>query len=236
MLSDLLEKTTPKYSCKLPISGKTVWYRPFFVREEKMLLLAIEENSSRSLAITMAEIIKNCCEEINSPNSMFFSDAIYLFLKIRSKSVSESIESTIISEGQEIEIELDLESGIGLEGSKQKPKIELAKNLMIEMREPILQDYIDVEFNNDLTGHYELISRCIKTVSTTDTDIETNSLPTEEVIEFVEKLNRNQFKKVVDFITNSPKVFLQTKYIIDGEEKNLKIESIFDFFAFPSAT
>lgn len=236
MLSDLLEKTTTKYTCELPVSGKKVRFRPFFVREEKILLLAMQEKSSIALANGMSQIIQNCCEDMEDPYSLSFSDAIYLFLKIRSKSVGETIESTIIENDMEIPIEFDLDQGIQIEGSKQDSKINLAKNLIVQMREPLLSDYAEIEFDDNFNGHYMLIAKCIKSVITEEEQINTSTLPDEEVLDFVEKLSKNQFEKIVKFIANSPKVFLQANYILDGERKNLKIESIFDFFAFPSVT
>ena len=235
MLSDILTKTAPRYKCKLPQSKDEHFFRPFFVKEEKILLLALEEKTTTALAIAMKVIIENCCEDIDDASQLSFCDACYLFLKIRSKSVGEVIEAKVQdSELKQYEVFFNLDQDMKVIGEKQNPNIKLNEDVAIEMSEPTLKTYIEISNQDELKSYYEIISKCIKTVTTKDGVIDVSTIDTNETIDFVENLNKAQFQEIVDYITNSKKIILETKYQSENELKDIKIESIFDFFGFPS--
>jgi len=235
MLSDILTKTAPRYKCTLPHSKDDHYFRPFFVKEEKILLLALEEKTTSALAISMKIIIENCCEDIKDASELSFCDACYLFLKIRSKSVGEVIEAKVQdTQLNQYEVIFNLEKDIKVVGENQNPAIQLNDDVAIEMAEPKLKTYIEVSTEDELKSYYEIISKCIKKVKTKDGDIDVSTIEKNELLDFVENLNKKQFQEVVDYITNSKKIVLETKYQSKNGTQDITIESIFDFFGFPS--
>jgi len=235
MLSDILTKTAPRYKCKLPNSKEEHFFRPFFVKEEKILLLALEEKSTTALSLAMKVIIENCCQDIEDASKLSFCDACYLFLNIRSKSVGEVIEAKVQDDRlNQYDVFFNLDKDMRVIGEDQNPQIKLNDDVAIEMKEPTLDTYIEISSDDELKSYYEIISKCVKKVKTKDGDIDVSTIDKNELIDFVENLNKSQFQEVVNYITNSKKIILETKYQSESGEKDIKIESIFDFFGFPS--
>ena len=239
MLSDLLTKTAPKYPIKLHSNGKTIYFRPFLVREEKSLLLALEENNPQGIMKAVANIIMSCCEDIKNPMDLPIYDIENIFLNIRAKSVGENIYLNFRDEdtGEIIETEINILS-IKLDRDPEVGEFKLNDDLIVSFRYPTLKDFMNEDIDLSSTeGYYNLIARCLTSIQTTTETIDVSSYDMQEVKDFLESMNKTQFTKVLNYFKNIPKLTHTVKYENSvGSKKSINLEGIQDFFGLPSVT
>lgn len=239
MLSDLLTKTAPKYPLKLYSTGKTIYFRPFLVREEKSLLLALEENNPQGIMKAIANIIMSCCEEIKNPMELPIYDIENIFLQIRAKSVSEVIDLSFKDEdtGELISQRINI-SDININKEPEKGEFKISDDLMVHFRYPTLKDFMDETIDLSTTdGYYNLISKCLTKIITPSETIDTSTYDLAEVKDFLESMNKTQFTKILDYFQKMPKLTYKLSFEnAQGKKKNITLEGIQDFFGLPSVT
>ena len=232
--------STPTYELNLPSTGKKVQYRPFLVREEKLLVLALETENPKDITTAMKTVIKNCIQTRGvKVETLPTFDIEYLFLNIRGKSVGEEIEVNIICPDDEVTtvpVTLVVDD-IKVQKSKDHSnKIELGDSLIMEMRYPSLDQFIKNNFDfseeNQMDQSFELISSCIDKIYNEEEVWSTADVTKKEVNDFLEQMNSRQFKQIEKFFETMPKLShdIKVKNPNTGVESTVVLEGLASFF------
>lgn len=229
---------TTKFKTELPSTKETVWFRPFLVKEEKALLLALESGDNEMLSKVTKDVLDACIlEPTLDATKLSFFDVQFLFLQIRAKSVGEvsklkyahkdgknraGIECT---HETEIEIKLD-EIKVTFKPEHQK-KFMINEEIGVVMRYPTIDD---VAFVTKEGQELDVIARCIEQVfDANDVYTPDNHI---ETVEFLESMNNEQFSKITAFFETMPELSHTIKYECKGcgQEDTVKLEGVGDFF------
>jgi len=231
---------TPTFELELPSTGQTIQYRPFLVKEEKVLLFALESENTKQITNAVKSVIKNCIKTkgIKVEDLPTF-DIEYLFLNIRGKSVGEDIEVNLIcpDDGEtSVPVTISVDD-IEVQKSKDhKKQIKLNDEIMIEMRYPTLNQFIkdnfDVE-NLDSEKSFDLVASCISQVITEDEVWEAENCTKKEMLEFLEQMNSTQFREIEKFFATMPKLShtVKLKNPNTNVESEVVLEGLASFFA-----
>tara|TARA_B100001093_G_scaffold46230_1_gene39296 strand:- start:703 stop:1422 length:720 start_codon:yes stop_codon:yes gene_type:complete len=220
---------TPTYELDLPSTGKTISYRPFLVKEEKVLVIALESEDTKQITTAIKAVLKNCVltKGIKVETLPTF-DIEYLFLNIRGKSVGEELEVNIICPDDEetnVPIFINLDD-IKIQKSDEHDKqIKLDDNLMMEMKYPSLEQFIknnfDFDDKNAMDQSFDLIATCIDKIYNEDEVWATADCTKKEVKDFLESMNSSQFKEIEKFFETMPKL----KHIVKVTNPKTKVKS-----------
>ena len=218
---------TPSFELTLPSTGKKIKYRPFLVKEEKILILAIESNSMKDITRAIKDILKNCIitKGIKVDELPTF-DIEYLFLNIRARSIGESIDLVITCPDDE---KTKVNSTIYIDEIEVKKNDEHDINIKIDdtytmkMKYPSLDQFIDENFvfEGQSDNSFEIIASCIDMVYSEEEAWEAKECSKKELLEFVEQLNSMQFKQIEKFFDTMP----QLSHEIEVENPNTKVKS-----------
>ncbi len=228
---------TPTYELELPSSGQTIKYRPFLVKEEKVLVLAMESEDTKQITNAIKAVLKSCVQTKGvKVETLPTFDIEYLFLNIRGKSVGETLEVNIIcpDDGETtvaVDIDLDL---IQVEKSDDHSnKIKLDANLMMEMKYPSLDQFIKNNFDfkeeNQMDQSFALIATCIDKIYSEEEVWATADCTKKEVNEFLESMNSSQFKEIEKFFETMPK--LQHTVQVTNPKTKVKNEVVLEGLA-----
>ena len=205
---------TPTYELTLPSTGKQVQYRPFLVKEEKLLVIALESEDNKQITTAIKAVLKACVltKGIKIETLPTF-DIEFLFLNIRGKSVGEELDVNIVcpdDEKTEVAVKIDLDDIEVQRDENHTNQIKLDDTLMMEMKYPSLDEFIknNFDFNdkNQMDQSFQLIASCIDKIYTEDEVWATADCTKKEVNEFLEGMNSNQFKEIETFFTTMPKL------------------------------
>ena len=220
---------TPTYELELPSTGKKIKYRPFLVKEEKLLVLALESEDTKQISTAIRAVLKNCIQTrgVKVENLPTF-DIEFLFLNIRGKSVGEEIEVNLICPDDKetsVPVTINIDDIKITKDKDHTNKIKLDKSLMMEMKYPSLDEFIKNNF--DFTGYpdmdqsFDLIASCIDKIYTEEEVWSTADCTKKEVTEFLEQMNSRQFKGIEKFFTTMPKL----SHSIDITNPNTGVKS-----------
>jgi len=224
----------PTFELMVPSTKQTLKYRPFLVKEEKILLLAQQGGTANDLIRAINQIIEACVEDVDV-NKLASFDTEYIFLQLRANSVSELAKINIQDEEIDdwVEVEVDLHDVIVPE-IEMDNKVELADDIFIELRYPRYVDMMRLDEDDELNTNIEMIAMCIDKVYEGEEVMEMSSFSKEEQEVFINSFSADAFAKVQEFFVNMPKVSMEAKYKIkvDGKSKTKKrkLEGINDFF------
>ena len=232
---------TPTYELELPSTGQSINYRPFLVKEEKLLVLALETEDTKQITTAIKNVLKNCVltKGVKVDQLPTF-DIEFLFLNIRGKSVGEEIEVNIIcpdDEETQVPITIDLDDIKVQKNDKHTNQIKLDKDLMMELKYPSLEQFIknNFDFNdaNAMDQSFELIATCIDKIFTADEVWATADCTKKEVKDFLEQMNSAQFKLIEEFFTTMPKLShtIKVKNPKTKVESDVVLEGLASFFA-----
>ena len=225
----------PTFELTVPSTKESIRYRPFLVREEKILLMAQESGEANDFINAITQVLTNCVYAYDISNLTSY-DTEYLFLKLRGNSVSDLAKLSILDDEDEdyheIEINLaDVECPI----LEIDPMIKLNDNVHVEMRHPKYTDLLEVDMDSGLETSIELISKCISKVYSGDETLEMKDFTADEQEEFINSFPSDSFNAIQKFFESMPKVSMQVKYKIKGKNGKQKtktklLEGINDFF------
>jgi hypothetical protein len=232
---------TPTYELELPSTKSTIKYRPFLVKEEKLLVLALESEDTKEITTAIKSVIKNCIQTRGiKVETLPTFDIEYLFLNIRGKSVGEEVEVNIIApdDGEtQISVTIALNDIKVVEQEDHNKQIKLDDSLMMEMKYPSLDQFIknnfDFDQRNNIDQSFELISTCIDKIYNEDEVWSTSDVSKKEVIEFLEQMNSLQFKQIEKFFETMPKLS-HTLEVVNPKTKvksSVVLEGLSSFFA-----
>lgn len=219
---------TPTFELELPSTGKTIEYRPFLVKEEKVLLYALESENTKQITNAVKSVIKNCIitKGIKIEDLPTF-DIEYLFLNIRGKSVGEEIEVNLIcpDDGETtVPVVINVEDIKVKKDKDHTTQIKINDDIMVEMKYPTLSQFVKENFdveNVDTEKSFDLIASCISQVITEDEVWEAENCTKKEMIDFLEQMNSSQFKDIEKFFNTMPKLSHSVKI----KNPNTKVES-----------
>ena len=225
----------PDYDCTLPVSGKKVSYRPFLVKEEKLLYLAMETQDEKEMGKAVKNILK-ACTNVKDVDKLATFEIEFLFLRIRAKAVAEVSEFKITcpDDGKtQVDVSLDLEEIEVTVPRKHKKILDVGDDVKIEMKYPSLNAFIDQNMKNEPTMEdvFELSAACIDKVYQGDEIYD--SFTKKEAVEFIGDMNQDQFSKIQEFFETMPKLehTITVKNPKTKKESEVKLEGLASFFA-----
>ena len=231
----------PVYETILPSTEKVIKYRPFLVKEEKILLTAMEDDTGKELPAAIKQIIGNCVLESLDVNSLPTFDLEFLFLRLRAKSVGEKVKIGLrpwpCSQnegklcGNSTEVEINLEEVKVIKDKDHSSKIMLDENIGIVLDYPTTA-VLDKSKEDSFGIGMDIIKESVKMIYTKDDVYERDSFSTEDLDEFIDSLNSEQFQKVKKFFDTMPKLSYDVKYKCStcGEDKTTTLEGLDSFF------
>ena len=232
---------TPTYELELPSNGDTIQYRPFLVKEEKVLVIALESEDTKQITNAIKTVIKNCIltKGIKVETLPTF-DIEFLFLNIRGKSVGEEIEVNVIcpdDETTQTKVLINLDDIKVVKDENHTNRIKLDNSLMMEMKYPSLDQFIKSNFdltdNNTMDQSFDLIASCIDKIFNEDEVWSAADCTKKELSEFLEQMNSSQFKEIENFFDTMPKLSHKVKVTNPNTkvESEVVIEGLASFFA-----
>jgi hypothetical protein len=231
--------STPTYELELPSTGQSIKYRPFLVKEEKLLVLALESEDTKQITNAIKTVIKNCIETKGIKVELLPTfDIEYLFLNIRGKSVGEEIEVNIICPDDEtttVPVKINIDD-INVEKKETHDKhIKVDDSIMMEMKYPSLDQFIKNNFDvssSNMEQSFDLIASCIDKIYTDDEVWVAADVTKKELSEFLEQMNSAQFKKIEEFFETMPKLSHKVKVINPNTEveNEVVLEGLSSFF------
>ena len=232
---------TPTYELELPSTGQSVQYRPFLVKEEKVLVIALESEDTKQITTAIKTVIKNCIQTKGiKVDTLPTFDIEYLFLNIRGKSVGEEIEVNIIcpDDGEtQVPVMINIDDIHVQKDDDHTNKIQLDDQIMMVMKYPSLDQFIknnfDFESKNQMDQSFDLIASCIESICTEEDVWATADCTKKEVTEFLESMNSSQFKGVEKFFDTMPKLAhtIKVKNPVTKKESEVVLEGLASFFA-----
>ena len=199
----------PQYELIMPSTGKAHKFRPFLVKEEKVLMIAAESQEMSQMVNAIGNIVESCVEGVDK-KELSAIDIEYSFLQIRSKSVGETSQVSIKCEGCEAEIPIDINiSEIKPPDIKEKKKkVNLGNNIHINLTMPKYISMADIDVNpeNGTEAVFTLIATCVDSVITENEHIKASDVSHQELKEFIESMTNDQFKEIQEFIQNLPRL------------------------------
>ena len=230
--------TTPTYELEIPSTDEKIQYRPFLVKEEKILMMAMESKSSADITQAVKDIVMECTFNKVDISNMPMFDVEYIFLNIRSKSVGEVSKLKILCQDDGktyADVELDLNEVKVQVGDDHTNKIELTEDMGLIMKYPTIDSFSETGIRDiNPSNMLDVISTCIlqiyekKGEKTYDPKDQTKK----ELTEFIEQLNTKQFKDVQKFFETMPKLKheITVKNPKTKKENKVTLTGLNDFF------
>ena len=234
----------PTFELQLISTGKKVKYRPFLVKEQKVLLIALENGSDADISATLKSVLKSCILSRGVDVEKLPSFELeYLFLNIRGKSIGESVELLVTcQDDKETKVPLTIKlSEIKLEVPEgHTDMIKIDNDINIKMKYPSMQQFMDNNFiASDLNGSnridkaFDAVVDCIDTIFTIDEAWSSEDCSKKELLKFIEQLNSQQFAMIEEFFATMPKLQYKGKVKNPNtkKESEVVIEGLSNFFA-----
>ena len=234
--------STPTYELEIPSTGKKIKYRPFLVREEKILIMALESEDIKQISNAIVQILSECIQtRAVKVKDLSTFDIEYLFLNIRAKSVGETVEVNITcpDDGETtVQMEIDIDSIKVQKDKNHKDTIKLDDTLSMKMKYPSLDQFVENNFetqqdNNNVDQSLKMITACIEMVYNADECWSASDCTKKEMEEFVEQMNTKQFKEIEKFFTSMPKLTHTIKVKNPNTKKTSEVtlEGLASFFS-----
>jgi hypothetical protein len=233
----------PTFELTLPSSGKLIKYRPFLVKEEKILLLALESKDTKQITTAIKQILKECIltRGIKVEELPTF-DIEYIFLNVRGKSVGESLELivTCSDDGEtQVPVTVFIDQIQVIKNPEHSCDIKLDDNLVLRMKYPSLEQFIKNNFDfttdqstSNIDKSFEIIASCIDVIFNSDDSWAASDCTKKELFEFIESMNSNQFRSIEQFFETMPVLShtITVKNPNTGKENTVKLEGLTSFF------
>lgn len=239
--------SVPKYETTLPSTGKKVTFRPFLVKEEKILLLAMETGDTKAQNKAIKQILSNCVEDDISIDSMPVFDVEHLFIQIRGKSVGEVLEPVVVCPNCSLsgKIKVDLSgTQVNMDSNYSSPyRVMITDTLGLTMVYPTIQiaEAATSALGNKKTDTetvFSILAKCIDMIFDGEKTYDPKTYSAKEINEFMESITSEPFTKMVEFITNIPRVEKSVHFKCPkcSHEQDIVLRGIQDFFGSVSPT
>ena len=233
--------STPTYELELPSTGQEIQYRPFLVKEEKLLVLALESENTKEITTAIKNVIKSCIQTKNiKVESLPTFDIEYLFLNIRGKSVGEEIEVNVIcpDDGETyVPVKINIDEIQVQKSEEHNNKIQVDDNIVMQMKYPSLDQFIKNNFDfsgdSNMDQSFDLVASCIDKIFNEEEVWASSDVTKKELIDFLEQMNSAQFKQIEKFFETMPKLShsVKVKNPKTEVESEVVLEGLSSFFA-----
>ena len=222
--------STPTYELALPSTGKKIKYRPFLVKEEKILIMALESENMKQITDAIVQILKDCILTRGVKGQALSTfDIEYLFLNIRAKSVGETVEVNVTcpDDGDtKVQIEIDIDSIKVQKDKSHKNIIKIDDVISMKLKYPSLQQFVENNFEvtdtqSNVDQSLKMNTSCIDIIYNEEESWSASDSTQKELEEFIEQLNTKQFKEVENFFSTMPKL----SHTIKVKNPNTDVES-----------
>ena len=233
---------TPTYELKLPSSNKKIKYRPFLVKEEKILILALESKSQNEITNAVTDVLKKCIltRGVKVDDLPTF-DIEYLFLNIRAKSIGEDIKLTVTcpDDGEtKVPVTIYVDEIKVIKPKDHKIDIVLDDKMSLRMKYPSLNQFIESNFDTEdesetiVDKTFRVVADCMDTIFNGEDAWEAKDYSAQERLDFVQQLNSQQYKKVENFFSTMPKLSHTIEVVNPNtkEKGSVVLEGLADFF------
>ena len=231
--------TAPTYEMVLPSSGRKIKYRPFLVKEEKLLIIAMESEDQKQITEALKTVLSNCILTRGTKvEKMSTFDIEYLFLNIRGKSVGENVEILVTcpdDDKTKVPVVIDLDAIKVIKNPDHKKDIKLDDKLTLRMKYPSLDEFIKNNFDVDnigVTESFDMIIACMDQIYNEEESWTSSDCTKKELSEFLDQLNSKQFKEIEKFFDTMPKLSHTVK-VVNPEtkvESEILLEGLASFF------
>jgi len=233
---------TPTYELTVPSTGKKIKYRPFLVREEKILIMAMETENMKDITNSIVQILSDCILTENvKVESLATFDIEYLFLNVRARSVGETVDVNVTCPDDnetQVEMTIDIDS-IKIQKTRgHKNIIKLDDNLSMKLRYPSIDQFVESNFEtaevlSNVGQSLSMITSCIDMIYNEEETWEAADCSKKELDEFIEQMNTKQFKQIEKFFTTMPKLShtIAVKNPNTGVESEVVLEGLAAFFS-----
>ena len=228
--------TSPEYNLTIPSTGQEVKYRPYLVKEEKVLMMAAESQDEKQIFNAIINTLKACIKDDINENQLAIFDVEYMFTQVRSKSTGELIKLQPKCES----CEKENHAAIKLDDLKvQMPKdlnnvVQLTDNISVKMRWPSYKDVINGNYTSgeQTKSTFSLMGKCIDTIITDEEQISMIDVPENETQEFIEDMTSDQFTKISTYVEKMPRLKhdIEFKCTSCEKENKLTLEGMQAFF------
>lgn len=231
---------TPTYELVLPSTKKKIKYRPFLVKEEKLLVIAMESEDTKQITTAIKSVLKSCIQtRAVKVEDLPTFDIEFLFLNIRGKSVGEEVEVNIVAPDDgvtRVPVTINLDDIKVIEDPGHNKQIRINDDLLMEMKYPSLDQFIksNFDFNQkaNLDQSFDLIATCVDKIYSEEEVWSTSDVSKKEVIGFLEQMNSLQFKDIEKFFSTMPKLSHEISVLNPktGVESTVVLEGLSSFF------
>jgi hypothetical protein len=234
--------STPTYELVLPSTGKTIKYRPFLVKEEKILILSLESQDTKEITNAIKQVLKDCIltKGIKVEELPTF-DIEYIFLNVRGKSVGESLDLIVTCDDGETQVPVTvfIDQIEVQKDPEHTTDIHLDADLVLRMKYPSLDQFIKTNFDfsaeqnsSNIEKSLEIISSCVDVVFTAEESWAASDCTKKELIDWIETLNSNQFKEIERFFDTMPRLShtIKVKNPKTKVESEVTLEGLTSFF------
>ena len=233
--------TTPTYELEIPSTDEKISYRPFLVKEEKILLMAMESGKNEDIINAVKQIVSECTFNKLKVGTMPMFDIEYIFLNIRAKSIGEAIKVRVTcpDDGEtEIPVTVYVDEIKVVKSKDHKTDIVLDDKMTLRMKYPSINQFIETNFDvnedpkENVNKTFKIISECIDTIYTQEDAWDAKDYTSKERVEFIEQLNSKQYKEVEKFFATMPKLSHKIEVTNPNTKKksSVVLEGLADFF------
>lgn len=224
-----------KYELTLPSTGQKVEYRPFLVKEEKALMLAQQAGTQADMIRAVQDIVASCTFDALKPKELPIFDIEYVFIQLRSKSVGEKTEVTVVcpDDGEtRASLEINLSEIECIKGEGHDTKIKLTDSIGLVMDYPKIDMMKQLDTDNETAATFEVIKNCISQIYDENNVYVRNDMEDKELEDFIESMTHEQFEKVNQFFASMPRVkkTVKVKNPKTGVESDVVLQGMSDFF------
>ena len=226
---------TAKYELILPSTGKTIEYRPFLVKEEKILLIAQSTGEDSDMLRAVEQIIENCTFGELKPNTLPFFDIEYVFIKLRSKSIGEvaTVKLLMPDDGEtQVDVEINLDEVECVRDVSHNAEIKLTDTVGLTLEYPRVDSIAKVTDLSEGEAGFAIVKDCISQIHDEENVYAKSDMDAKELDEFIDSLSHSQFEKVQEFFDTMSKVkhLVKVKNPNTGVVNEIVIEGMQNFF------
>jgi len=223
------------FEMKLPSNGQKIKYRPFLVKEEKILLIAAESKDNDQILQAMDQVITNCLVDKIDIEELPSFDIEYIFLKLREKSLGEIIKVNVVDPdtNKKFEVNVDLNKVIVKRSTKHEKRLKLTDSLFVEMKYPNMRAILSVDPSKPLVENgFNIIVNCIDKIYDKDAVYNASDYSKKELQEFVEQFTQDMYEKMSKFFDTMPSIYYESEEISPHSQKKVKVvlDKFVDFF------
>ena len=215
---------TPKYQLTLPSTGEKIDYRPFLVKEQKIILMAQESQDENQILNAVGDLVNSCTFGIIDAKKSPTFDIEYIFLKIRSRSVGETTSINVVCPDDnktQVPVKINLDEIELLTNKDHKTNIQLTDKFTLNFRYPLMSDLYGIDASDATETSFSLINKCVTSIQYGDEIYNRVDMTDAELNDFLEQMNSRQFAEVMDFFNGMPRL----RHIIKVTNPKTKVQS-----------